>query len=98
MPARVSVVLVEETGVQCAGQLASIPVDLDAGIPFLAGPVDPDGTLLPSDPVGILFPAVPAGLLFPAGPVGPFGMLPPSDSAEILFWPFLLGCRSQQAL
>ena len=29
VPARVSVVLVEETGVQCAGRLASVPVDLD---------------------------------------------------------------------
>ena len=29
VPARVSVVLVEETGVRCAGQLASVPVDLD---------------------------------------------------------------------
>ena len=29
MLARVSVVLVEETGVRCAGGLASIPVDMD---------------------------------------------------------------------
>ena len=29
VPARVSVVLVEETGVRCAGRLASVPVDLD---------------------------------------------------------------------
>ena len=29
VPARVSVVLVEETGVWCAGRLASVPVDLD---------------------------------------------------------------------
>ena len=29
MPARVLVVLVEETGVRCAGRLASVPVDLD---------------------------------------------------------------------
>ena len=29
VPARVSVVLVEETGFRCAGRLASVPVDLD---------------------------------------------------------------------
>ena len=29
VPALVSVVLVEETGVRCAGRLASVPVDLD---------------------------------------------------------------------
>ena len=41
VPARVSVVLVEETGVRCAGRLASVPVDLDEQM--LAGVACPGG-------------------------------------------------------
>ena len=94
VPARVSVVLVEETEVWCSMRLASVPVDVDEQM-FVGVACPADVAESPSDvakqvaddtasmaDAGILFPADSAGTLSPPDPAG---ILFPAVPAEILF-------------
>ena len=81
VPSRVSVVLVEETGVRCAERLASsVPVDEDvrllAGVACPAGVTVCEDCVVMPDTVGTLSPSDSDYV----GPVGPVGTLSPSDS------------------
>ena len=92
VPARVSVVMVEETGVRCAGRLASIPVDPDEQM--LAEVVCPAGVAECMD--GFMLPML-AGTVSPSdiaeqvaddtASLADAGILFPADSAGTLSTP-----------
>ena len=95
VPSRISVVMVEETEVQEAERLASVPMDkpvrllaraaCPAGVTVckdgivMSGAV---GTLSPSDSHSV-GPVGPVGTLSPSDSVGPVGTLSPSDSPSV---------------
>ena len=104
MPALVSMVLVEETGVWCAGRLAAIPMDLDEQVLAETCPAGVteyvDDFILPMLPEYCFRPSLLGSCSQQAllALLARLGLCPHLTLPEYCFRPFLLGYRSQQAL